>query len=173
MRHDNDRKDNPDDDRPGLTGDLEGTILSSFKAKLVETKKQWARDGRAMSGMVEKGAPPSRRSAFPRPTRHTRFSRPGLRPAACCRSPRLALDGFGLGRKSDRLGVGGFSCATARNLCDRHPLRHHMVALRQHLARRQRPAFFVRGAPQGGRQVYDFSQPRWLFNQRPPGHLQR
>lgn len=97
MRHDNDRKDNPDDDRPGLTGDLEGTILSSFKAKLVETKKQWARDGRAMSGMVEKGGAsksPQRLPPGQRVTQDFPVLDLGLQPAVDPQDWRLTVSGL-------------------------------------------------------------------------------
>ena len=37
-------------ERPGLTGDQDGTVLGSIKQKLIDTKQQWARDGRGQSG---------------------------------------------------------------------------------------------------------------------------
>jgi len=46
-------------ERPGLTGDQDGTVLGSIKQKLIDTKEQWARDGRGLTGEgAAKGAKP-------------------------------------------------------------------------------------------------------------------
>ncbi|HEY9080766.1 sulfite oxidase-like oxidoreductase [Magnetovibrio sp.] len=42
--------DHDDDQWPGLTGDQDGTVLGTIKQKLIDTKEQWARDGRGQSG---------------------------------------------------------------------------------------------------------------------------
>jgi len=52
-----DNDDPKDKQYPGLTGDVEGTILGSFKQKLVKTKEQWARDGR---GLTDQAEPPTK-----------------------------------------------------------------------------------------------------------------
>jgi len=46
-----------DDKRPGLTGDAQGTVLGSIKQKLVDTKEQWAREGRGLTGEGAKPKP--------------------------------------------------------------------------------------------------------------------
>lgn len=63
--------DNTQNDRPGLTGDLEGTILGSFKQKLIDTKEQWARDERGMSDEPQALKPKSKKPRLPPGQRRT------------------------------------------------------------------------------------------------------
>ena len=50
--------DHDDDQWPGLTGDQDGTVLGSIKQKLIDTKEQWARDGRGLTdaGLTSTGS---------------------------------------------------------------------------------------------------------------------
>jgi len=40
----------PGPTNPSLTGDAPGTVLGSIKQKLIDTKEQWAREGRGLTG---------------------------------------------------------------------------------------------------------------------------
>lgn len=88
--------DDKDDVPPGLSGDSAGTILGGVKQKLIDTKEQWARDGRGMSAEVPQSAsgdkprlPPGQRLTQDFPVLDL-----GVRPAIDLRDWRLTVSGL-------------------------------------------------------------------------------